>query len=971
MAVTDGKVVRLAVAGMTCDHCARTVRKALDAVAGVRSTHVDLDGGRAEVRVLPGWVDEGRLRAAVAKAGYEATVLSEGEAPAAAAVASGADGEDDAEDDTDGEPARPAPSGASPAGPLVTIGPPPTAGPPAGTERWRLAVTGMHCGSCVARVEQALAAVPGVRAARVDLDAGRATVAVVPGRVDEADLAAAVDRAGYEAHRVDDRADPAPADSPPGRLVTIGPAPKKPAPGGDAEEWELAVTGMHCASCVGRVEHALAGVPGVREARVNLATDRARVVVDPASLDERAMERAVREAGYEARRAEVDPTRAAAAMRRERAERVASTRRRMVVGLALAAPLVVLGLGPMLTGIGAHAAWIGWAMLVPAAILQVYLGGPYYAGAIRQLRRGATNMDTLIALGTSTAFGYSLYHLLVGEHMQAHFFMDAGIILALITLGTYLEVRSKGAAGEAIERLLDLAPKSARLVGADGRERDVPLAAIRLGDVVRVRPGEAVPVDGEVVEGESDVDESMLTGESIPVPKRPGDRVAGASKNAEGTILIRAARLGRDSALAQIVAMVREAQGSKAGVQRLADRIASVFVPVVLGIAVVTLLGWGVATGDWSRATLNAAAVLIIACPCALGLATPVAVAVATGRGATEGILVREASSFERMDGIGAVVLDKTGTITEGRPTVAAVDPVGGYDRDALLRIAGAAESGSEHPLAHALASFADGARVEGFRAHRGAGVEAKVDGRSVLVGSPALLDRHGVATAPAGGRAEGSTVVHVAVDGRFAGSIALADAPKAHAREAIAALERQGAEVYLLTGDDEATARSVAASVGIAADHVFARVLPDEKAERVAWLRGLEAEATDAVGGRPRRVAMVGDGINDAPALAAADVGIALGTGTDVAKAAADLVIATGDLRAVPRALALGRATLRAIRQNLFWAFFYNAIGIPIAALGLFGRYGPMVAALAMSLSSVTVVARARLIGRARLDPA
>ena len=840
-----------------------------------------------------------------------------------------------------------------------------------------LKVDGMTCGHCVQAVRKAIEGVTGVRSAAVDLEAGAASVRVVPGWVDRGKIEEAVARAGYRAAVVDGELEPKiPMRPEPSSLVTIGAIPAANGRGGrpdrqqpslGEEEIDLSISGMHCASCVARVEGALSTVPGVQSARVNLATERARVVVDPAAFDPRAATEAVSKAGYEANSADDDPSRAVEAIRRERADRVATLRRRVVVGAALTAPLVVLGIGPMLVGgPWAHAGWLGWAMVGPASILQVYLGGPYIARALARLRHGSTNMDTLIALGSSTAFGYSLYHLLIGNPMQAHYFMDAGVILTLITFGAFLEARSRGAAGSAIEAMLDLSPKSARVVQNGGLEVDVPLRDVERGDVVRVRPGEAVPVDGEVIEGASDVDESMLTGESTPVPKRPGDRVAGATRNAEGTLLVRATRLGKDGALAQIVALVREAQGSKAGVQRLADRIASVFVPVVLGIALATLLGWGLFGGDWGVSVLNAAAVLIIACPCALGLATPVAVAVATGRGAKDGLLIRDASAFERMDRIEAVVLDKTGTVTEGRPTVAEVLPAEGWDRDRLLRVAGAAERGSEHPLAIALADYAGETHVESFRAEGGGGVEATVDGARVLVGSPAFLGRSGVTVpdGPPDGVDLGRTPVHVAVDGAFAGTIALADAPKAHAREAIEAIRRRGVEVYLLTGDAPETASSIARDVGIECDHVYARVLPAEKADRVAAMR-------DNGDGRPRRVAMVGDGINDGPALATADVGIALGTGTDVAKAAADVVIANGDLRGVPRALALGRATLRAIRQNLFWAVFYNAVGIPVAALGLFGRYGPMVAALAMSLSSVTVVARARLLNRARLEPA
>jgi Cu+-exporting ATPase len=824
-------------------------------------------------------------------------------------------------------------------------------------------VSGMTCDHCVGTVRNALEAVPGVRSAEVDLAAGRARVTVEPGQGDPTRLKAAIQAAGYsvptngEAH-----------SAPPSNPVTLGPPPS-PSPGtrpaSSRDEWELAIGGMHCASCVARVEGALAKVPGVEEARVNLATERASVVVDPGKVAPEALAEAVARAGYSARRAEADPAEGAAALRRERAEQVASWRRRLVVGIVLTAPLVVLGYSPMLSTAGVwHAPWIGWVMLALAAPLQVYLGGPYLKGAWDRLRQGSSNMDTLIALGTSTAFGYSLWQLLTGHVHQAHYFMDAGIILTLITLGKFLEARSKGSAGEAIERLLDLAPKRARIV-RDGREVEVALGEVRKGDVVRVRPGEAVPVDGRVVEGESSVDESMLTGESIPVVKRPGDRVTGATLNGDGTLLVEAQRLGRDSVLAGIVRMVREAQGSKAGVQRLADAIASWFVPIVLGIAVMTLLGWGLLAGRWGEGVLNAAAVLIIACPCALGLATPMAVAVATGRGARAGLLVREASAFERMDRIRTVVLDKTGTVTEGKPVVSDVLALDGWDRDRLLRLAGAAESGSEHPLARALAPFADGAKVADFRAVRGGGVSARVDGHEVRVGSERFLSEAGIdaaslAVTARGWESSARTVLRVAIDGHAAGAIALEDTPKPHAGEVVDRLRRDGVDVYLVTGDNPATALAVGSKIGLPESRVLANVLPDGKAEMVASLRG-----------RDGRVAMVGDGLNDAPALAAADVGIALGTGTDLAKAAADVVIASGDLRAIPRALRLGRATLRAIRQNLFWAFAYNAVGIPVAALGLFGRYGPMVAALAMSLSSVTVVARSGLLAGLRLDAA
>jgi Cu+-exporting ATPase len=838
-----------------------------------------------------------------------------------------------------------------------------------------ISVRGMHCASCVGQVTRALEAVPGVRAARVDLANGRAEVAFEPGApVDPEALRAAVEAVGYSVP-LDERTATPPDEHAPPPLVTIGGVPSTFGDGAEGaaapashvaashttDEWDLSIGGMHCSSCVARVERALESVPGVSEARVNLATNSARVLLDPTRATEPALAKAVARAGYSAARAaEDDPARAVEAMRRERALEVAYWRRRLLVGIALTVPLVVLGLGPMVAPhLFGHTAWVGWLMFALATPLQIYLGWPYVVGAWRRALQLSANMDTLIALGTCTAYGYSLYHLLTGSF--PHFFMDAGIILTLITLGTYLEARSRGVAGAAIERLLDLAPKTARLV-RDGAEQEVPLSALQRGDRVRVRPGESIPVDGEVVEGSSNVDESMLTGEPIPAERGPGDAVVGGTLNGDGALLVEARRLGRDSVLQNLVRMVREAQGSKSDVQRLADRISSVFVPAVIVVALLTLLGWGLLGRSWGAGVLNAAAVLIIACPCALGLATPMAVAVATSRGARAGLLVREASAYERMDGLRTVVLDKTGTVTEGRPTVVDVFALPGWDNERLLRVAGAAESGSEHPIARAVAEHAGGADVTDFRAVRGQGVGATVEGRSVHVGTPRFLAGAGVDVAPLSAAAdrwerEAKTVILVAVDGRPAGAIAVADPVKPHARDAVEAIRRLGVDVALLTGDNPATALAVAAQVGITPDRVFAQVMPDAKAAKIAELR------------RSGRVAMVGDGLNDAPALAEADVGIALGTGTDLAKAAADIVATTGDLRAVPRALRLGRATLAAIRQNLFWAIIYNAVGIPVAALGLFGQFGPMVAALAMSLSSVSVVARSSLLARLRLD--
>jgi len=906
------QTVSIPVEGMTCNHCVGAVRKALEAVPGVRSATVDLAGRRAEVEVGPEGVERSRLVGAVEAAGY---------------ASPGGDG-----------PPHPR---------LVTIGPVPSPRP---SEPSGLAVVSGDASSPPPLPDPPPPGGRGPVGESVLLP-WISTELRGPEREPVFTPSPLVGEGRGEGARMSR-----------GAAIQESAIPPGPAPA-SSEEWNLAIGGMHCASCVGRVESALRGLPGVAEARVNLATERAGVRVDPSRVTEAGIAGAVASAGYTARRAELVLGEGAESLRRERAVSVAYWRNRLVVGIVLTVPLVVLGYAPMLSTTAAgHSTAIGWAMFGLAAVLQAYLGGPYLKGAWGRLRQGSSNMDTLIALGTSTAFGYSLARLAAGHAHDAHSFMDAGIILTLITLGKFLEVRSKGSAGAAIERLLDLAPKTARVVRG-GTESEVPLAEVRAGEVVRVRPGESIPVDGRVTEGESGVDESMLTGEADPVTKRAGDRVAGATRNGDGTLLVEANRLGRESALEGIVRLVRDAQASKAGVQRLADAISARFVPVVLGVAALTLIGWGVLGHDWGRGVLNAAAVLIIACPCALGLATPMAVAVATGRGARSGLLVREASAFERMDRIASVIFDKTGTVTEGKPVVVEVFAAKGTDRDHLLRLAAAAESGSEHPLARALAPHRGGEKSEGFRAVRGAGVSARVDGVPVLVGSERFLIDSGVDPTPlkaiaASWEGRSGTVLFVAVDGRSAGALALADALKPHARQAVDEVRRLGAEVFLLTGDRPSAARSIGAALGLDPDHVFAGVLPDGKAAKVAELRG-----------RGGRVAMVGDGLNDAPALAAADVGIALGTGTDLAKAVADVVIATGDLRAVPQALRLGRATLRAIRQNLFWAFAYNAVGIPLAAFGLFGTYGPLIAAVAMSLSSVTVVARSGLLARIDLE--
>ena len=669
-------------------------------------------------------------------------------------------------------------------------------------ETLTLPVAGMTCQNCVGTVRRAIEGVPGVQSAHVTLHPGQAEVSVEPGRVDPDQLKAAIASAGYS---VPEARQPAPVP----QLVAIGPISPETSP---PEEWNLAIGGMHCGSCVARVENALKSVPGVTDARVNLATERAGVVVDPNRVKESDLASAVAAAGYSARRDELKPGQGADSLRRERAEGVAHWRGRLVVGVALTIPLILLGYAPLLFHVGHASTAIGWTMFALASVLQVYLGGPYILGAWRRLKQRSSNMDTLIALGTTTAFGYSLAGLLAGHAHDAHSFMDAGIILTLITLGKFLEARSKGTASAAIERLLDLAPKVARVI-RDGREIDVPLGEVVKGDRVRVRPGESVPVDGRVIEGESEVDESMLTGEPVPATKRPGDRVAGATRNGDGTLVIEADRLGSESVLEGIVRLVRDAQASKAGVQRLADTISSRFVPAVLLVALATLLGWGLLRDDWEHGVINAAAVLIIACPCALGLATPMAVAVATGRGARAGILVREASAFERMDRLRTVVFDKTGTLTEGRPTIVDVHAFEGMSEAELLRLAAGAESGSEHPIARAFAAHRDASPVSDFRATRGGGVSATVGGRRVVVGTRTYVRNSGVdiradESDEAGLQIRGSTVLFVGVDGKPAGMVRLADAIKPGAAEVLDRLRRSGQDVVLLTGDSRGRPR-------------------------------------------------------------------------------------------------------------------------------------------------------------------
>ena len=723
---------------------------------------------------------------------------------------------------------------------------------------------------------------------------------------------------------------------------------------------------MHCASCVTTIENALARVDGVTEASVNLATSRARVRGE--NLDPDRLVEAVRQSGYGASPAQ-DRT-PADDLAREETE-VRDARRRTVAAAALTLPVLVISMA----GIRFPGSEIVQLLLT----LPVYLwaGWPFLSGMVRTLRNRTANMDTLVGLGTTAAFLLSVVAtffpraLPAGPHgagMGSVYYEAIGVILTLILLGRLLETRARGRTSSAIRLLLDLAPKRARLLRG-GVEVEVPLSQVRVGDRLHVKPGDAVPVDGRVASGRSAVDESLVTGESLPVEKTVGDRVIGGTLNGEGVLEVEATAVGSDTALARIVRLVQEAQASKPPIQKLADRVAGVFVPVVLMIAVAAWVVWYVA-GPEPRAgfaTYVLASVLLIACPCALGLATPTAILVGTGRGARSGILFRNAEALERARAVTTVLLDKTGTVTEGKPRVTDVVPAAGTQEDDVLRIAAALEKHSAHPVAAAVVAAAvernlPVAGTESFESRPGRGVEGVVGGRRTAVGNAALLEEAKVDPSPMAEASErlsgeGKTPLFVAVDGRVIGLLAVADREKPSSARAIAALKARGLRVAMITGDQAKTAEAVAARVGV--DEVFAEVLPADKALRVRELQD-----------RGEVVAMVGDGVNDAPALAQADVGIAIGAGADVAIEAADVTLVGGSLESVAEAIELSRATLAAIRQNLLFAFLYNVIGIPIAAGALYPATGwllsPMVAAAAMAFSSVSVVANSlRLAGR------
>ncbi len=807
-----------------------------------------------------------------------------------------------------------------------------------------LSIRGMTCAACAQRIEKTVRKLNGIEQASVNLASEKLFVEYDGAALKLDDIKQAVTKIGYEV-----------VEKTANQNVTIP------------------IGGMTCAACAQRVEKAIGKLPGVESASVNFATEKATVAYRPQEVRLSGIREAIIKAGYEA--LETSKTDAADEDRLRKQKEIRTLWTKFIVSAVFSLPLLYIAMVPMIkvvrlpfpAGLDPMQYSLIYALVELLLVIPVIgVGYRFYTVGFKALWQRSPNMDSLIAIGTTAAVLYSVYNTfqIAAGHFQAVealYFETAGVIITLILLGKSLEAVSKGRTSEAIKKLMGLAPKTA-LVIQNGEEKEIPIEEVEIGDIIVVKPGAKIPVDGTVIEGHTSIDESMLTGESMPVDKKAGDTIYAASLNTTGTVQFRAEKIGSDTALAQIIKLVEDAQGSKAPIAQMADIVSGYFVPVVCAIALAAGVAWYFGTGgDLKFALTIFISVLVIACPCALGLATPTAIMVGTGKGAENGILIKGGEALETAHKINTIVFDKTGTITEGKPTVTDVLTTEGAEADDLLRITASAEKASEHPLGQAIVLGAQGKglellKVDGFEAITGRGIEAAINAQTVLAGNRKLMDERGIDLSAletdsdrlAG---EGKTPMYVAIDGRLAGIVAVADVVKPSSKAAIESLHRMGIEVAMITGDNQKTAAAIAKQVGI--DRVLAEVLPQDKSSEVKKLQG-----------EGLKVAMVGDGINDAPALAQADIGIAIGSGTDVAMESADIVLMRSDLMDVPTAIDLSKKTIRNIKQNLFWAFGYNVIGIPIAAgvLHLFGGplLNPIFAAAAMSLSSVSVLTNA-----------